>query len=105
MQKLAKLFGAQDVQIGDEVFDNAFRITATNRFIVSAVLTDAVRKEILALCQRQACHVRRREARRDIHRSPSSRSRTPNPAPEWLDRLLRLVVEIARVHERSGPYR
>lgn len=49
MQKLAKIFGAQDIVLGDAAFDKTYIVRGTTVEGARAVLTTPIRAEILAM--------------------------------------------------------
>jgi len=49
LTSLLKLFGAQDIAMGDAPFDAAFRVTASSEDLARTLLTPAARAEMLKL--------------------------------------------------------
>ena len=92
---VAKLFGADDLVLGDDAFDRAFFVRAANEATARKLLTPAVRAEILAL-----------QLDRLVYDDGATKAGTPMVVAELvgivdkseiLDRALRLVAGLARV--------
>lgn len=49
VSKIAKLFGAQDITLGDPDFDPKFMVKATNPDVARNLLTPAIRSQMLAV--------------------------------------------------------
>jgi hypothetical protein len=101
--KIAKVFGAQDVVLGDEAFDRAYLVKAAPEMVAQALLTDSVRRNLLAVrASRLAC-----DDGSHHQRGAMVVLEVPGVVaePTWLDRLLAMVVEISRARLPEVPYR
>lgn len=94
LQKVAKVFGAQDIVLGDAPFDKAFMVRGTNDPGTHAVLGASTRSELLAL-----------DVSTLLYDDGSTKERgavvvlgVPNVLveAEALDRMLRLLVALAK---------
>ncbi len=101
--KISKVFGAQDICIGDEPFDRAFLVKGTSEAAVRAVLSALVRDEMLQM-----------GVERVIYDDGSEHKHVPMVLveiplivtdPRQLDRALRAAVEIAKTRLQGTPYR
>ncbi len=103
LAKITKVFGAQDVVLGDEAFDRAYLVKATPEILARALLTDGVRRDLLAV---EACRLAYDDG---SHHRQGAMVVLEVPGviaePTSLDRLLGLVVEIARARLPEVPYR
>jgi hypothetical protein len=101
--KLTKLFGAQDIQLGDPRFDPRYLVQATADSFPHTVLTDSIRAELLALDAESLSYD---DGTQQGHR-PIVALALPGVrhAAETLDAALRLVVEVAQTRDASEPYR
>ena len=101
--KISKVFGAQDIIIGDDAFDRAFLVKSTSEAAVRALLSARVRSEMLEL-----------GVDRVIYDDGSEHEHVPMvlfeipvilTEPQLLDRALRAAVEIAQTRMQEAPYR
>jgi hypothetical protein len=101
--KISKVFGAQDLIIGDEAFDRAFLVKATSEAAARAVLSARVRNEMLEI-----------GVDRVLYDDGSEHEHVPMvlfevpvilTEPRLLDRALRAAVEIAQTRLQETPYR
>jgi hypothetical protein len=103
LAKIAKVFGAQDVVLGDEAFDRAYLVKAAPEILARALLTDGVRRDLLAV---EACRLAYDDGSHHRHGAMVVLEVPGVVAePTWLDRLQGLVVEIARARLPAVPYR
>ena len=47
LENVSKIFGSQDIRIGDPVFDKLFMIQSTNEAMAQIILSDSVLRELL----------------------------------------------------------
>jgi hypothetical protein len=101
--KVAKLLGAQDISLGDEAFDRRFVIKASDPALAHALLTPAVRAELLHLPTRWLAY-------------DDGSEHDYVPMVLWevddvvddddaLDRMLRLVAALSRSRVVDAAYR
>jgi hypothetical protein len=101
--KIAKVFGAQDVVLGDEAFDGAYLVKAAPEIVARAVLADGLRRDLLAVGASRLAY----DDGSHHQRGAMVVLEVPGVVaePTWLDRLLGMVVDVARVRLPEGPYR
>ena len=101
--KIAKLFGAQDIQLGEEAFDRTFLVKGTSERTVRAVLSALVRQEML---QMDAVRVAYDDGSAHKH-GPMALLEVPRivTGAAELDRVLAAVVEMARAKVQETAYR
>jgi hypothetical protein len=103
LARIAKFFGAQDVVVGDEEFDRTYLIKATDEAKGRALLDAKVRKEILALGIASLAYDDGSVA---DHKAMVVVS-VPRilQKPEEIDRLLELLVALAKLRPDVEPFR
>jgi hypothetical protein len=101
---LAQLFGASDLQLGDEAFDRAYVVKTTDEALAHALLPVGVRAEALVLGCRRIVY----DDGSEHGHPPLVMIELPGVVvnPEVLDRMMRLVALLARAQRTSdSPYR
>jgi len=101
--KVAKLFGAQDVVLGDETFDRAFLVKSKPADVAPQLLSPAIRAEMLALPTTWLAYDHGRE-HGQVALVIFSVADVVQSA-DVLDRILRVATMLARVRPASVPYR
>jgi len=101
--KISKVFGAQDIALGDEAFDRAFLVKATSEAVARAVLSAEVRREMLAMAAERVVYDDGSE-HRHVAMVLFEVPRILQEAQE-IDRALGAAVEIARARVQQAPYR
>jgi hypothetical protein len=103
LAKIAKVFGAQDIALGDPAFDRVYLVKGTSEPTAHAVLSASAREEMLALGVDRLIYDDGSEHRHaalvfvEIPRVVEE--------PERLDRALRAVIDIARTRASTTVYR
>lgn len=103
LAKLGKLFGAQDIVLGEDAFDRAFLVKGTSELTVRALLRPEVREEMLGMGVVRLAY----DDGTEQHHVPMVILELAGIAtePPWLDRALALVIEVARTRPQDAPYR
>jgi hypothetical protein len=101
--KLSKLFGAQDVVLGDEAFDAAFLVKAAPPQLAPQLLVPGLRAELLAFPTTYLAYDDGSE-----HSHPAMVAFAAGlvvEEPDVLDRMVRVVTSLARVRSATSAYR
>jgi hypothetical protein len=100
--RIAKVFGAQDIVIGDEVFDRAYVVKATDEGSARALLTPSVTSEMLAIGAKYLAY----DDGTENGYGALVVAHVPFAAvSSEIDRALAFVTEMARTRGDQGAYR
>lgn len=100
---LAKVFGAQDVVLGDDAFDRAFMVKSAPPDIAPQLLVAEVRAEMLALPTARLAYDDGSE--HSHHALVVFAVDAIVESPGILDRMLRMVTTLARIRMTTAAYR
>jgi hypothetical protein len=103
LSRIAKMLGAQDIVIGEQAFDRAYVVKATDESTARALLTPLVTREMLAL---EAKYLAYDDGTENSHGAVVV-AYVPFTVIDFdsIDRRLALVAKLARAQEEHGAYR
>jgi hypothetical protein len=99
--KLYKVFGMQDIVIGNEKFDKEYIIKSNNEQITREILTKSICDELLYMADHKFAFGFEIKDNKIYYDEPSSL--TSERKAIWLERILNMLIELAvEVEKRAG---
>jgi hypothetical protein len=103
LSRIAEAFGAHDIAVGEDAFDRAFVVKATDESTARALLPPNVTRELLALGAKSFAYDDGSENSQGAIVVANFPFQTEDFGP--IDRALAFVALVAQIRPASGPYR
>ncbi len=101
--RIAELFGARDIALGEDLFDRAFVVSATDEGTARALLPAPVTSELLELGAKWFAYDDGTQNSHGAVVAATFPLRTEDFVP--IDRLFALLARVAAIRAEDGPYR